>query len=151
MYLLLARRAKSFSKCLGRIKGSSGKCYSTADVRCLIFCGLNLLQLIIWFPNILPQIAIVLSHHLSFCLLLLKCGQCCSSSTHQLLSPASPKSNFIVQIYFMTCKKVTWLCWLKRLFPLYSLVYFGYRWAGNHFIIVRKIIHLVPQMAFFQI
>lgn len=97
IFFLSAKR-KNFTKCLGRLKNSSGRCVAMVDARWLIFCRLNLLQLIIWFSTILPEIAIKLSHHLSFCLLWLKCGQCCISSRHQTFSLASARIYFLYKI-----------------------------------------------------
>lgn len=90
--LFLSAKQKTFTKHLGRLKNSSGRCVAMVDARWLIFCRLNLLQLIIWFSTILPEIAIKLSNHLSFCLLQLKCGQCCRSSRHQTFSLPSART-----------------------------------------------------------
>lgn len=94
----LSAKQKTFTKHLGRLKSSSGRCVAMVDARWLIFCRLNLLQLIIWFSTILPEIAIKLSHHLSFCLHQLKCGQCCRSSRHQIFSLASDRTYFLHKI-----------------------------------------------------
>lgn len=97
-HIFLSAKQKTFTKHLGRLKNSSGRCVAMVDARWLIFCRLNVLQLIIWFSTILPEIAIKLSHHLSLCLLRLKCGQCCRSSRHQTFSLASARTFFPYQI-----------------------------------------------------
>lgn len=96
--IFLSAKQKTFTEHLGRLKNSSGRCVAMVDARWLIFCRLNLLQLIIWFSTILPEIAVKLSHHLSFCLLRLKCGQCCRSSRHQTFSLASARTYFLYKI-----------------------------------------------------
>lgn len=96
--IFLSAKQKTFTKHLGRLKNSSGRCVAMVDARWLIFCRLNLLQSIIWFSIILPKIAIKLSHHLSFCLLQLKCGQCCRSSRCQTFSLVSARTSFLYKI-----------------------------------------------------